>query len=95
MGTYSKTFSLGNPECANDGNVVRFYYEAFTIPDSFIVSGDADFRVDLISGNQLVFIPLSGKGKVKVTVVGSQTGTQWRYSISRKCNICEKAETQA
>ena len=95
MGTYSKTFNLSNPSCANDSNVVRFYYEALNIPDTFIVSGDASFETGLTSGNQLVFLPLSGKGQVKVTVIGSQSGTLWNYAISRECNICEKAADQA
>ena len=80
-GTTTNTYSVP----AVEGATLRFYYQAYQIPDNFIVSGAASFSTGPTSGGQTVYLPMNGTSRtVTVTVVGPQ-GTGWTYNLGVIC----------
>jgi len=71
---------------------VRFFYEAFGIPDRFEVEGGGQVFVDttIISGSGTeYFCKPEGLTKVTVTVTGPE-GTRWRYEIGCPEDPCDE-----
>lgn len=69
-------------------SVLAFTYEAFSVPDQFIVEGAANFTTGgPVSGGNTVYLPLAtnNEGVVIVTVIGPE-GTGWTYSLFVYCD---------
>jgi hypothetical protein len=63
---------------------VTFSYQAFTIPDQFIVRTNVGERFNtggLVSGSQTVSIPINNEPLVFVSVAAPQSGTAWNFSL--------------
>lgn len=70
---------------------IEFFYDAYSIPDSFKVEGGGHVFVDTgsVSGSQTIkFCKPQGLTEMTVTVTGPN-GTAWQYSISCPDNPCQ------
>ena len=66
------------------GDTCIFSYQAYTVPDQFIVSGAASFSFGPSGGSGTVYLPMNDAGYITVTVSGP-SGTGWNYSIGVSC----------
>lgn len=77
QGTFSQLINVG-PGLGS----FSFTYEAFTIPDSFSISGSASYSTGSVSGGATVFIPKTNEGSyITVTVTAPLSGTAWNYTV--------------
>lgn len=77
QGTFTATINVG-PGLG----VFSFYYQAYTIPDRFIISGAASYDTGLIGGSSTVSIPKTSESAyIQVTVLAPLSGTAWVYSV--------------
>lgn len=84
-GTTVNLYSVANlPRKA----VLQFTYQAYVVPDEFIVEGAASFATNgQVSGSETVYLPIAteNEGFVKITVNGPD-GTGWNYRLFVFCD---------
>lgn len=77
QGTFTQIVNVGPGP-----GVVPFYYQAYSIPDRFVVGGSASFDSGVTSGDGTVFIPKNDSGSyIQVTVIAPIEGTAWIYNV--------------
>lgn len=77
QGTFTRVIDVG-PGLGT----FSFSYEAFGIPDRFIISGAASYDTGVISGSGTVNVSKSSTGRyITVTVEAPLSGTAWNYSV--------------
>ena len=78
QGTYSRLVNVGE----GTGSF-NFTYQAYTIQDRFVISGNASYDTGFVSGGATVSVAKTGTGGwVTVTVYAPEQGTAWNYSVS-------------
>jgi hypothetical protein len=77
QGTFSRLVDVGE-----GFGTFNFFYQAFTIPDRFIISGAAQFDTGVVSGSANVTITKTSDSRwITVRVEGPLAGTAWNYSV--------------
>ena len=77
QGSFSKVINVGSA-----AGTFEFSYEAYTIPDSFTISGAASYSTGSTSGSSTVFVTKDDSSAyIIVTVEAPLSGTAWVYSV--------------
>ena len=77
QGTFTRLVNVG-PGLGS----FQFTYEAYGIPDRFVISGAASFDTGVVSGPGTVSITKTTADQwISVTVFGPLVGTAWNYSV--------------
>jgi hypothetical protein len=77
QGTFTQAVNVG----AGAGSF-SFSWEAFGIPDRFIITGAASYDTGSVSGSATVTVPKTSTGAwVYVQVIAPLSGTAWNYSV--------------
>jgi hypothetical protein len=77
QGTFSQLVNVGE-----GFGSFNFSYQAFSIPDRFIITGAANFDTGVVSGGATVSIAKTSESPwITVTVQAPLTGTAWNYSV--------------
>ena len=79
QGTFSFSHFIGHGM-----GTVRFRYDAYSIPDDFTVTTATGTKFStggLVSGSQIVSIPIDDEPIVFINVSAPRSGTQWEYSL--------------
>lgn len=78
QGTFTRVINVGS---AFPGSF-QFAYQAYNIPDRFVISGAASFDSGVTSGQNLVTVnKTSANSFITVTVFAPIAGTGWDYSV--------------
>ena len=78
QGTFTKVIDVGTAYPAS----FTFSYNAFTIPDKFIISGAATLDTGYVSGSSSVTVNKTSANRyITVTVEAPTSGTNWNYTV--------------
>ena len=77
QGTFTQIINVG-PGLG----VFSFYYQAFSIPDRFVIGGSASLDTGVTSGSGTISVPKTDEGSyIQVTVIAPLVGTAWNYNV--------------